>query len=341
VLYGLQSIYVVEGQLEKVQYTYDEMRQLFLQTQGSLPQFAGLMYTGARLHMGWILEAREAFEEIIASHNDEQVKDLQASQGVNYLAQGYAWNAHALWFLGFPETALQCALDGVQIARQYAQPFNQALTVTYLAMLQELRSDSAAFLIQAEEALMLSQESRAPYYEQWAQILVRFANARIRPSAHHLARLEEAIQVFQATGARLRLPYYLSLLARAYQQAGENEKALKVIEQALSEALNNQERCWDAELHRLRGEFLLFPAPTSADIGAFAEAAFLRSLEVARKQQALVFELRSAVSLARLWDSQQRPLEGKQLLVPILGRLTEGYDSLDAQAARSLIGLPG
>ena len=96
VLYGLQSLYVVEGRLEKVQNTYDEMRQLFLQTQGSLPQFAGLMYTGARLHMGRFLEARNAFEKIIASHNDEQIKDLQASQGVNYLAHGHAWNAHAL-----------------------------------------------------------------------------------------------------------------------------------------------------------------------------------------------------------------------------------------------------
>jgi predicted ATPase/DNA-binding SARP family transcriptional activator len=340
ILYGLQSLYVVEGRLEKVQYSHDEIRQLFLQTQGSLPQFARLMYTGSRLHMGRLLEAREAFEEIIASHDDEQIKDLQASQGVNYLAQGRAWNAHALWFLGFPETALQCALDGVQIAGQYAQPFNQALTVTYLALLQELRADSAAFRTQAEQALRLAKESRAPYYQHWAQILVHFADACDHPSTNHLTRLEDAIHVFMTSGARLRLPYYLSLLARAYQQAGENEKALTVIEQAMGEALNNQERCWDAELHRLRGEFLLFQSANAADAAAFAEAAFLRSLEIARMQHALAFELRTAVSLGRLWHAQQRPLEAKRLLIPILDRFTEGRSSQDAQSARSLIGMP-
>jgi DNA-binding SARP family transcriptional activator len=339
VLYGLQSLYVVESRLEKVQLTYDEMQQLFLQSQGNVPQFAGLMYTGARLHMGRLLDARESFEKIIASHTDEQVKDLQSSQGVNYLAHGYAWNAHALWLLGFPETALKEGLDGVQIARQSAQPFNQALTVTYLAMLQELRADSTAFRIQAEEALTLSQESRAPYYQQWAQILVQFSEACDHPTENHLTRLKDAIQVFMATGARLRLPYFLSLLARAYQQAGENEKALKVIEQAMSEALNNQERCWDAELHRLRGEFLLFQGANMAEASAFAEAAFLRSLEIARSQHALAFELRAAVSLARLWYEQQRPLEAKQLLNPILNRYTEGYASKDIQSARILIGM--
>ena len=337
VLYGLQSLYVVEGRLEKVEYTYREMRQLFLQTQGSLPQFAGSMYAGSRMHMGRFVEAREAFEEISASHNDEQVKDLQSSQGVNYLALAHAWNAHALWVLGLPETALQCALNGVQIAGQYAQPFNQALTVTYLAMLQELRADSAAFRTQAEEALRLTQEYRAPYYYQWAQILVQFADACDHPSANHLARLEDAIRVFTSTGARLRLPYYLSLLARAYQQAGENEKALAVIEQAMSEGLNNQERCWDSELHRLRGEFLLFQSANTAEAAAAAEAAFLRSLEIARTQQALAFKLRAASSLARLRQAQQRSLEGKDLLASILSRFTEGHDSQDVQAARSLI----
>ncbi|HVP21099.1 MAG TPA: AAA family ATPase, partial [Anaerolineaceae bacterium] len=92
ILYGLQSLYVVEDRLEKVQYTYDEIRDLFLQNQDSPPLFAGLMSTGARLHMGRFVEARKSFEEIIASHNDEHVKDLQASQGVNYLALGYAWH---------------------------------------------------------------------------------------------------------------------------------------------------------------------------------------------------------------------------------------------------------
>jgi predicted ATPase len=340
ILYGLQSVYVVEGRLEKVQNTYDEMRYLFLQTQGSLPQFAGLMHTGARLHRGQFLEARKAFEEIMASHDEEQIRDLQASQGVNYLAHAHAWNAHALWFLGFSESAQQCALSGVQISARYAQPFNQALTATYLAMLQELRADSNGFRAQAEEALILAQESRAPYYQHWAQILVCFADSCDQPTANHLSCLEDAIQAFMATGARLRLPYYMSLLARAYHQFGETEKGLNVIEQAMSAALKNQERCWDSKLHRLRGEFLFFQTPKRAETLSIAESALLQSLDIAKAQKTITFELRASVSLARLWKEQQRPLEGKRLLTPILERFTEGCNSSDIQSAQSFVEIP-
>ena len=340
VLYGLQSLYVVESRLEKVQSTYEEMCQLFLQTQGVLPQFAGFLHTGTRMHMGCLSRARQGFETILADHNHEQSNDLQTSQGVNLLAHGYAWYAHDLWLLGFPETALQYALEGVRVASESAQPFNQALTATYLATLQEFRSDTAEFHAKAEEALALSQESRAPYYQAWSRILVAFAAASDHPTVAHLTRFEEAIHAFTGTGARLRMPYYLSLLARAYHQAGEEEKALKVIDQALREALNNQERCWDAELYRLRGVFLLSLGKNSTDNLAFAEMALLHSLEIARKQQALIYELRAAIRLARLWEMKNRSHEGRELLLPILKRFTETQDSQEIQSARSLLGIP-
>jgi DNA-binding SARP family transcriptional activator len=333
VLYGLQSQYVVEAKLEKVQYLYDEMHRLFLQTQGDTPQFAGMMFAGARLHMGQLSESRRAFEGIIATHNPEQIQDLQASQGVNYLAHSNAWYSHGLWLLGFPDSALRCAQDGVRIAGEYAQPFNQALTLTYLAMLQELRADTDTFCAQAEEALALSEEVQATYYRLWAHILVRFAYVDDQPSPQRLADLEDAIQSFKSTGARLRLPYYLSLLARGWLRAGAPDKALTVIENAMSHALNHNERCWDAELHRLRGEILWVQGADLSDV----EAAFLRSLEIARTQQALAFELRSATSLARFWISQKRQSEGNKILHPLLDRYTEGLNTPDYQSAQILV----
>lgn len=340
ILYGLQSVYVVEGELEKVQNSYDEMRYLFLQTQGSLPQFAGLMYTGARLHMGKFLEARTAFEEIMANHDEDQIRDLQASQGVNYLAHAHVWNSHALWFLGFPESAQQCALDGVQIAARYTQPFNQALTATYFAMLQELRADSNGFRTQAEEALRLAQEVRAPYYQYWAQILVCFADTCDQPSANNLICLEDAIHAFMATGARLRLPYYMSLLARAYHQSGATEKALIVVEQALNEGRKSHEFCWDSKLYRLRGEFLHFQTSNGVETLSNAESALMQSLDIAKSQKTLTYELRASVSLARLWKDQQRSTEGKRLLTPILERIIEGCDSPDIHSAQCLVEVP-
>jgi len=199
-------MYVVEGRLEMVQSTYEQMHRLFLRTQSSAPQFAGLMVAGARMHMGRFSEARAGFEEIIASHNEEQVRGLQTSQGVNYLVLGQAWDAHSLWCMGFPETALRRALEAVQIARRYAQPFNHALAVTYLATLQELRADSDAFRAQSAEALSQTRESHAVYYRLWARILVDFAEAGDSPSATHLAKLENAIDAFVATGRACACP---------------------------------------------------------------------------------------------------------------------------------------
>jgi predicted ATPase len=107
----------------------------------------------------------------------------------------------------------------------------------------------------------------------------------------------------------------------------------------VNEALNNQERCWDAELHRLRGEFLLVKGDYKPEAAATAEAAFRRSMEIAQAQQALAFELRAATSLARLWHSQQRFLEAKHLLTSMLAKFSEGQTAPDNQSAYSLLAL--
>lgn len=332
-LYGLQSMYVVAARLEKVEYTYAEMLKLFMQTQGNPPAFAALMHAGAKLHMGHLVEAREQFERIVAVRDDKHIRDLQESQGVNYLAHGHAWNSHAVWCLGYPQTALQWATAAVQLAREFAQPFNQALTITYLAMLQELRADMETFHAHAEEALVLTHEYKAPYYHAWASILAHFARAWQQTDSGSLARLRDAIRDFTETGARLRLPYYLSLLARACYKAGELEEGLAVIEQALSESLQNNERWWDTELHRLRGELMWAQGADVSDI----EAAFQRAVNIAQAQQAKSLELRAATSLARLWQAISRSADAKRLLTPLVGRFTEGLDTPDWQAAQALI----
>jgi predicted ATPase len=106
-----------------------------------------------------------------------------------------------------------------------------------------------------------------------------------------------------------------------------------VIEQALTQSLRNNERWWDAELHRLRGELM---RAQGADAGP-VEAAFRRALEVAQSQQAKSLELRAATSLARLLLAQSRAAEAKELLAPLYSWFTEGLDTPDLQAARSLI----
>jgi predicted ATPase len=334
VLNGLGSVYVVQARFDEVDQIFDELTTLYRRLDCTTPPlFSGLMLHGTRMHRGRLAEAGDRLAELVAVHDPDQVQRFQESQGVNPMVHARAWHAQGLWCLGYPQAALSRAREALQIACDLAQPFNQALAATYLATLMQLCADDAAARAHAEEALALTTEYKARYYQAWSAILVDYARAWEQPDAEHITQLRASIAAFTATGARLRLPYYLSLLARVCHKAGRSGEALAVLGEALAAAHAHNELWWDAELHRLRGELLLACGAQERD----AEAALLQAIEVARAQQARSLELRAATSLARLWISQQRADEGRRLLTELLGSFTEGLGTPDVRAARSLL----
>jgi DNA-binding SARP family transcriptional activator/predicted ATPase len=333
-LYGLQSVYVVQAKLERVQMVSDELQTLYQRSLGTAPPpFAGMMLAGARLHLGRITEANALLAEIIAAHDPDQLLHLQESQGVNYAALAQAWQAHALWCLGYPQQAQERGLDAVKLVQDLDQPFNQALVSAYLALLQQLCADEAVAREHAEQALALASKYQAPYYRAWAAILASYALALEQPDEERIGRLRESISEFKASSARLRLPYYLSLLAQVCGKAGRVKQGLASIDEALSEARTHNERWWDAELHRLRGELLLLHGADASD----AEAALLRAISIARAQQARSLELRATMSLARLWSVQHRSEDARRQLSDLYAWFTEGFETPDLQAARLLL----
>lgn len=333
-LYGAQTVYVVAGQLDKVENTYRQMYQLHMDAQGQPPpRFAGMMYAGAKLHMGQAVEAREVFEQMLAVVDERQVLDLETSQGINYLVHGHAWHAHALWYLGQPRAALEHAARAVALAEQFRQPFNQALAVTYQAMLLEMQAGFEQFQVYAGEAVRLTKTYEAPYYHAWANILAAFAEAWPEPDEASLQQLRRTIDTFTATGAHLRLPYYLSLLARAYQRADRWAEGMAALEEAMRESRQNNERWWAPELHRLRGDLLLAQGAAVIDV----EVAYKRALDLARAQQATPLELRAATSLARLWAALGQPDDIERLLAPVYQRLADAPDCPDIRAARAVL----
>jgi predicted ATPase/DNA-binding SARP family transcriptional activator len=333
-LYGLQSVYVVQARLERVRMVSDELQTLYQRSPGPAPlPSASLMLAGARLHLGRITDANAQFAQIIAAHDPDQLLHLQESQGVNYTALAQAWQAHALWCLGYPQQAQERGLDAVKLVQDLDQPFNQALVSAYLALLQQLRADEAVAREHAEQAHAHASTYQAHYYRAWTGILVSYAQALEQPNGELIGRLRGSIAAFKASGARLRLPYYLSLLAQVCGKAGRVEEGLASIDEALSEARTHNERWWDAELHRLRGEFLLMHG-ADASVG---EAALLRAIEIARSQQARSLELRATMSLARLWIAQNRFDDARRQLSDVYAWFTEGFETPDLQAARLLL----
>jgi predicted ATPase len=149
-----------------------------------------------------------------------------------------------------------------------------------------------------------------------------------------LAQMEQGLAMSQATGHRVFYPWNLALLAEAYGQAGQCTTALTVVAEALTIVDTTEERMWEAELHRLKGEICLAQA---AENHAVAAACWQRAFVVARRQHAKSWELRAAMRLARLWQGQGKRAEAFELLAPIYGWFTEGFDAPDLQDARVLL----
>jgi predicted ATPase len=147
-----------------------------------------------------------------------------------------------------------------------------------------------------------------------------------------IAQMRQGLDAWRATGAELTMPYYLGLLAGAYRAVGQSEEGLHVLEEALTLEEKTGE-CWcEAELYRLKGELLL---SLSRDHHTEAATCFHHALDVARSQLAKSWELRAAMSLARLWQHQGKCQEAYDLLAPVYGWFTEGFDTADLQEAKA------
>jgi len=334
VFLGLESLYVVQARLEKVQLASDELHRIYQRAHAEAPPLeAEMMLTGARLHLGRVADASKEFERLLAAQESSQLQQTAEEQGWNYAVHGRAWYAHALWLLGYPQSALLRAGEGVRLAHDLGQPFNQAVAATYLAMLRQLCADKAVAKASAEEALALTAEYKAPYYGAWSAILVSYALACEKPGAATIASLRESIASFKASGARLRLPYYLALLAQVCGRAGHAQDGLAAVDEGMAASRAHSERWWDAELHRLRGGLLLAGGADTHE----AEAAYVRAIEIARTQEARALELRAATSLARLWRTQRRADDARRLLQKVYSWFTEGFDTMDLREAKALL----
>ena len=165
-----------------------------------------------------------------------------------------------------------------------------------------------------------------------------------------ITQIRQALAAYRSAGATRDRPYYLALLAEASAQGGQTTEGLEALAEALALLATSGVRWWEAELHRLRGELLLqsgVQSPESSVLthhsalrmphAAEAEACFQQALDIARRQQAKSLELRAAMSLSRLWQQQGKRAEARELLAPIYGWFTEGFDTADLQEAKALL----
>ena len=160
-----------------------------------------------------------------------------------------------------------------------------------------------------------------------------------------MAQIQQGLAAYQATGTTAQRPYYLALLAEASAAVGQTAEALEALVEALATLNKSVVRWWEAELYRLRGELLLSmsdrekiaPSLPPSVPPSSPEECFQQALAIARRQQAKSLELRAAMSLSRLWQRQGKRADARDLLAPIYGWFTEGFDTSDLQEAKALL----
>jgi predicted ATPase len=146
--------------------------------------------------------------------------------------------------------------------------------------------------------------------------------------------INSGITALRSTGATFFMPMHLSCLARAYAELGQFDDAWQSIDETMTAVETTKERWWEAEVYRTAGEIaLMLPEPDAAK----AEVYFERALAVARDQKAKSWELHAAMSMARLWRDQGKRGQARDLLAPIYGWFTEGFDTLDLKQAKTLL----
>src|SRR5262249_25596530 len=215
-----------------------------------------------------------------------------------------------------------------------AHPFTLASGLLISALLHQLRREPPAARAQAEAGLVLCTEHGFGPYGAWGLLPRGGAVAEPGGVGGGGGLLRQGFASWRATGGLRAWPWFLAVLAEACGKAGQIDEGMHALEEALEAVRNHGERFYEAEVYRLKGALLVQDAPASQEE---AEAHFQHALEVARRQQAKSLELRAAMSLARLWQRQGKRAEARELLAPVYGWFTEGFDTADLQEAKALL----
>ena len=247
-----------------------------------------------------------------------------------------AFASISTWILGYPDRALRLNHEKDAHARRRGHPFDLGFALIRGAHEFDRRCGHEDLRKRAEECERLGQENSLPFLrEMLAPIAYGEALIREGKIAEGIVPLKAGMAVWEASGGRLRGPTLKALLAEGIAQIGDVAHALHLIDEVITqiERPGWQERLHYAEILRLKGWTLSLKGDLEG-----AERSFLASLDCARRQQAKMWELRTSVSLARLWQGQGKRRDAYELLAPVYGWFTEGFDTKDLQEAKSLLG---
>jgi predicted ATPase len=287
----------------------------------------------AMFYLGEFIPARAHLEQALAVSATPQNRSRPSLFGGAARVIALGETAWTLWMLGYPDQALTRSHEMLTYAQELRHAFGLARALFNVATLHKLRGEANATQEWAEAALAIMTEQRFGQNLGTATFTRGWALAAQGQHEKGMAQMRQAIDAHQAIGLGVTRAEYRARLAEAYGRMDQVEEGLHLLAEALA-VVDKGDSWYEAELHRIKGELLLQQAVPDVPQ---AEACFQQALAVAHRQQAKSYELRAVMSLSRLWQQQGKHAEARELLAPIYGWFTEGFDTPDLQEAKALL----
>jgi class 3 adenylate cyclase/predicted ATPase len=282
---------------------------------------------------GDFVQGKEHYDRALAIYDPAEHRPIATSSGRDVGVTLLSFRSACLWILGYPVASRNDGERAVKNARETGQATTLMYALYFAGDSHMCCGNYAAAHLQVDELIALANAKGTPYFKAlgtagrgWLFALTGKASDAVRAITSGLTSL-------RSTGATLYEPRHLQYLAMAYAELGQLDDAWRCIDDAIKKVETSKERWCEAEVHRIAGEIAL----KSLEPPENAEAYFDRALAVARQQQTKSWELRAATSMARLWRDQGKRDEARELLAPVYGWFTEGFDTLDLKEAKALL----
>ena len=286
------------------------------------------------LHTGDIVDGRGHLDRAITLYDPAEHRPLATRFGQDVGAATLCWKSLAFWLLGYPEAALADTEHALMVAREIGHSATLMYVLNFSAWTHIHCGNYATTNALVDEFSALKDQTGSVFWGAWGMMQRGCLLALTGKASDAVQTITCGVTAMRSTGTTMWMPFWLSYLARANAEIGQPDDAGRCIGEAMAAVETAKERWCEAEVNRIAGEIaLLSPEPDVAK----AEAHFERALAVAREQQAKSWELRAAMSMARLWRDQGNRDEARDLLAPVYGWFTEGFDTLDLKEAKALL----
>jgi class 3 adenylate cyclase/predicted ATPase len=334
-LWGQFVHYHVRGEPDRSHPIAEELLALAERQSDAAILVAGHRAIGdSWLHRGQMALARAHLERGLALYEPAQQRSLTALFAENARVAMLSFLSLTLGLLGFADQAVARSRDALAEARELSHPISLAFALSVSCRLHFVLEDPRTVRHRADELIALTTEQGFAFFLAMGTAYRGWTLVEAGEAEAGTDLLRRGIAGFQASGAAWTLPFYLAQLATAHAKTGRPEDALGQLAEALALTERSGVRWFEAELHRRRGELLLTAHPGAE---AEAEATFRHAIAIARQQEAKLWELRSAISLAQLWRGQDKCDEARGVLAQVYGWFSEGFDTPDLRQGKALL----